>query len=108
MYIHLSPDLSVTPGELHLRSIDLPVMITVLEDDVMEENETATVTLKEINFSQEQGKYIIDTLNIIIAADECESSRAYIHNTQLKHNTVSYVHFMFTSSMTCGYQFCHK
>ena len=80
MYIHLSPDLSVTPGELHLRSIDLPVTITVLEDDVMEENETATVTLREINFNPEQGKYIIDTLNIIIAADESESSRAYIRS----------------------------
>ena len=84
MYIHLSPELEVTPsGDLNLLVDDLPVTITVLEDDVMEENETATITLREINFNPEQGKYIIDTLNIIIAADECESSRAYIHNTQL-------------------------
>ena len=78
MYIHLSPELDVTPsGDLDLL-VDLPVMIRVLDDGVMEKEENVTLTLTEVNFNQEQGKYFIDTLNIIIAADECESSRAYI------------------------------
>ena len=78
--VHTSPpELEVMPsGDLNLLVDDLPVMIRVLDDGVMEKEENVTLTLTEVNFNQEQGKYFINTLNIIIAADECESSRAYI------------------------------
>ena len=79
MYIHLSLELDVTPsGDLNLLVDDLPVTIRVLDDGVMEKEENVTLTLTEVNFNQEQGKYFINTLNIIIAADECESSGVHI------------------------------
>ena len=80
MYMDLSPELDVMlPDGLNLLMTDLPVMIKVLNDTVMEEEETLSLTLTEMNFNQEQGKYFISILNIVIAAEQSESSRAYIH-----------------------------
>ena len=66
------------PDGLNLLVADLPVMIRVLNDNVKEEEETISLTLTEVNFNQEWGKYFISILNIIIAADECEYT--YTHN----------------------------
>jgi len=63
---------------LNLPSTDLVIIVGILNDGVMEGEETATLTLIQTS-SQEQGEYLISTLNITIAADQRELSRAYIY-----------------------------